>query len=128
MSESIIQQIADGRTDLVFDYLATGHLATSMAKDGTSLIKWCAYYGDVSAMRFLLANGESIQSLGDNLDLLAAAFHGHWRLCQFLMEQGADVNKPAMDTGESRLHAALCNTERLTQDPVLKLLLGKGAI
>src|SRR5206468_12561174 len=94
MSESIIKQIADGRTDLVFDYLAAGHPATSADKDGTSLIKWCAYYGDVSAIRFLLANGESLQSLGDSLDLHAPAFHGHWRLCQFLIEQGADVNKP----------------------------------
>ena len=127
MSESIIKQIADGRTDLVFDYLAAGHLATSADKDGTSLIKWCAYYGDVSAIRFLLANGESIQSLGDNLDLHTAAFHGHWRLCQFLIEQGADVNKPLTDSGESPLHAALCNTERLTHDLVLKVLLSNGA-
>ena len=46
---------------------------------------------------------------------------------QKLIEQGADVNKPAMDTGESPLHAALCNTERLTHDRVLKVLLGNGA-
>jgi hypothetical protein len=37
------------------------------------------------------------------------------------------VNKPEMDTGESPLHAALCNTERLTHDLVLKVLLGNGA-
>ena len=24
------------------------------------VIQWCAYYGDVSAIRFLLANGESL--------------------------------------------------------------------
>jgi len=125
MSESIIKQIADGRTDLVFDYLAAGHPVTSADKDGTSLIKWCAYYGDVSAIRFLLANGESIQSVRD--DLHAAAFHGHWRLCQFLIEQGADVNKTLTDSGETPLHAALCNTERLTHDLVLKVLLGNGA-
>jgi uncharacterized protein len=77
MSKSIIKQITDGRTDLVFDYLAEGHAATSTDKDGVSLIKWCAYFGDVSAIKFLLANGESIQSLGDNLDLNGAAFHGH---------------------------------------------------
>src|SRR3954454_2183001 len=86
MSKSIIKQITDGRTDLVFDYLATGHAATSTDKEGNRLITWCAYYGDVSAIKFLLANGESIQSLGDNLGLHAAAFHGHWRLCQFLIE------------------------------------------
>jgi len=60
MSNSIIKQIIDGRTDLVFDYLAEGHAATSTDKDGVSLIKWCAYFGDVSGIKFLLANGESI--------------------------------------------------------------------
>jgi ankyrin repeat protein len=127
MSSKIMKQITDGRTDLVFDYLAAGHPATSADKDGTSLIRWCAYYGDVSALKFLLAKGESIQSLGDNLDLNGAAFHGHWRLCQFLIEQGADVNKPLADTGESPLHAALCTAERLTHDLALKVLLGNGA-
>ena len=127
MSGSIIKQITDGRTDLVFDCLAQGHAATSTDVDGTSLIKWCAYYGDVSAIKFLLAKGESIQSLGDNLDLNGAAFHGHWRLCQFLIEQGADVNRPLPGTGESPLHAALCTANRLAHDLVLKVLLGNGA-
>ena len=68
------------RTDLVFEYLAAGHPANSADAHGVSLIKWCAYYGDVSAIRFLLANGESLESLGDDLGLNAAAFHGHWRL------------------------------------------------
>jgi hypothetical protein len=62
MSKSIIKQITDGRTDLVFDYLAEGHAATSTDKDGVSLNKWCAYFGDVSGIKFLLANGESIVS------------------------------------------------------------------
>ena len=127
MSKNIIKQITDGRTDLVFDYLSAGHAATSTDTNGTSLIKWCAYYGDVSAIRFLIANGESIQSVGDNLDLNGAAFHGHWRLCQFLIEQGADVNQPLPDSGESPLHAALCTANRLAHDLVLKVLLGNGA-
>jgi hypothetical protein len=59
----MIDRIADGRTDLVFDYLGEGHLATSKDSNGTSLIEWCAYYGDVSAIKFLLANGESLQPL-----------------------------------------------------------------
>jgi uncharacterized protein len=127
MSKSTIEQITDGRTDFVFEYLSAGHAATSTDKDGTRLIKWCAYYGDVSAIKFLLANGESIKSLGDNHDLNAAAFHGHWRLCQFLIEQDADVNKPLPDTGESPLHAALCTANRLAHDLVIKVLLGNGA-
>ena len=67
MQDDVIDRIADGRTDLVFDYIAAGNSATSKDKDGTSLINWCAYYGDVSAIKFLVANGETLQSLGDDL-------------------------------------------------------------
>lgn len=116
MANHLLDRIASGRTDLVFGFVAAGNAATSVAGDGTPLIKWCAYYGDVSAIRFLLANGESPQSLGDNLDLNGAAFHGHWRLCEFLVEQGADVNKPLPDTGETPLHrAAAFGTEETIQ-------------
>ncbi|MCI0604094.1 ankyrin repeat domain-containing protein [bacterium] len=123
----MIQRISDGRTDLVFDYLAAGHAANSTDLNGVSLIKWCAYYGDVSAIRFLLANGESLESLGENFDLNGAVFHGHWQLCQFLIENGADVNHPLPDTGESPLHAALCKADRPAYDYVIKILLANGA-
>ncbi len=127
MSKEFISEIADGRTDLIFNLVAAGHPATTADEYGTSLIKWCAYYGDVSAIKFLLENGESIQTLGDNLDLNGAVFHGQLRLCQFLIEQGADVNKPLSDTGETPLHSALCKTDRRTFDPVLEFLLSSGA-
>ncbi len=117
----------DGRTDLVFDYVAQGQPATSTDQHGTSLILWCAYHGDVSAIRFLLASGESLESLGDNLDLNGAAFHGHWQLCQFLIENGADANHSLADTGESPLHAALCKANRPVYDYVVEILLAHGA-
>lgn len=123
----MLDRICAGRTDLVFDYVAEGYAATSTDRDGVSLIKWCAYYGDVSAIRFLLASGESLESLGENLDLNGAAFHGHWRLCQFLIEKGADVNRPLPDTGETPLHAALCTANRSTHDLVVRVLLANGA-
>ena len=127
MSTVLLDQIANGRTDLVFDYLAAGNSATAVDQGTTSLIRWCAYYGDVSAIKHLLAHGESLKSLGDNLDLNGAAFHGHWQLCQFLIEQGADVNRPLPDTGETPLHAALCTDRRLRHDLILKVLLAHGA-
>ena len=123
----MLDRIINGRTDLVFEYLAAGNAANATDTDGISLIKWCAYYGDVSAIKFLLANGESLASLGESYDLNAAAFHGHWRLCQFLIENGADVNLPLSDTGETPLHAALCTTKRTAHDLVLKVLLASGA-
>jgi len=120
-------QISEGSTDLVFEYVAAGHAATSTGDHGMNLLKWCAHHGDVSAIKFLLMRGESLQSLGGNYDLNGAVFHGHLRLCQYLIEQGADVNQPLADTGESPLHSALCTADRRKHDPVLKLLLERGA-
>jgi uncharacterized protein len=123
----MLDRIADGRTDLVFKYLAQGHPADSMDGRGVSLIKWCAYYGDVSAIRYLVTHGAALASLGENLDLNGASFHGHWQLCQFLIENGADVNHPLPDTGETPLHAAICKANRPVYNHVLKVLLANGA-
>jgi ankyrin repeat protein len=124
---SLLEEIADGRTDLVFEFLADGHAASTVDKDGVSLVQHCAYYGDVSAIKFLLSNGATLESLGKDLGLMNASFHGHWRLCKFLLERGADANYADKDTGETALHAALCTMNRLRHNPVLKVLLGQGA-
>ncbi|MCC6241860.1 MAG: ankyrin repeat domain-containing protein [Gemmatimonadaceae bacterium] len=127
MSLTLLKRIARGRTDLVADLLNLGFPATTRDDAGTSLLQWCAYYGDVSAMRLLLTHGETLDALGHNFDLNGAAFHGHWRLCEFLLEQDADANVPLADTGETPLHAALCTATRMAHDLVLRVLLTHGA-
>jgi ankyrin repeat protein len=122
--QTVLDKIVDGRTDLVFEYLAQGHAANSEDLNGVSLIKWCAYYGDVSAIKYLLAKGESPSALTGELN--AAAFHAHWRLCQFLIEAGQDVNQALPDTGETPLHGALSKGS-LAHDRVVKILLANGA-
>lgn len=124
---ALLDEIVDGRTDLVFEYLASGQPATSTDREGVSLVRWCAYYGDVSAIKHLLAHGATLDSLGANFDLSAASFHGHWRLCKFLLERSANPNSAAADTGETPLHAALCNANRLSRNLVMKVLLAHGA-
>ena len=119
-------RIAAGRTDLVADHLAAGGGANAEVA-GASLLVWCAYYGDVSALRLLLERGEALSSLGADLGLLAATFHGHWRLVQFLLESGASASYADTATGETALHAALCSDDRSTYDVVLKVLLAAGA-
>jgi len=99
----MLERIAERRTDLVFDYVRKGHKPSSKT-NGSSLIQWCGYYGDVSAIEFLLEKGETLDSLGKDKRLDAAAFHGHWRLCQFLIESGEDVNSRETDTGDTPLH------------------------
>jgi ankyrin repeat protein len=123
----VIDRITDGRTDLVFEHVAAGGDARATDAHGCSLIRWCAYYGDVSAIHFLLSHGETLDSLGSNYDLNGAAFHGHWRLCQFLIENGADVNRALPDTGETPLHAALCKPNRPTYAMIVGLLLNRGS-
>ncbi len=123
----MLDRIADGRTDLIFDYLSKGNRADSKDAHGVSLIQWCAYYGDVSAIKHLLSHGETLESLGANFDLNGACFHGHWRLCQFLIERGAEVNRSLPNIGETPLHAALCKADRPAYDHVIKILLANGA-
>lgn len=124
----LLERIADGRTDLVFDHVGNGHSAITEV-NGAKLINWCFYYGDVSAIKFLLAHGESVESLnGDgNFGLGTACFFGHWQLCQFLIERGADVNFAAPDSGETPLHSALVKPNSPHFDLVIRLLLGNGA-
>lgn len=127
MDSSMLQRIADGRTDLVFDYLALGNPVDSIDSAGVTLIRWCAYYGDVSAIRYLMARGASLDELGTNFDLSGAAFHGHWQLCQFLLEQGADANFASPATGETPLHAAVSKANRPAYDLVVRVLLANHA-
>jgi uncharacterized protein len=122
-----VRELADGRTDLVFELMAAGVEPDRKDEGGVSLLSWCAYYGDVSAIRFLLSKGAQLASLGPNLALSAAAFHGHWRLCKFLLEQGADANAADSRNGETPLHSALCTTDRVQHDRVLQVLLSFGA-
>ena len=125
--DPILERIAAGRTDLVFEHVGSGKPATSRDRDGMPLLYWCARYGDVSGMRFLLANGERLASIASLVDLEAAAFFGYWRLCEFLLENGAAVNRPNPETGETPLHAALCKPNRPQYELVVRVLLAAGA-
>ncbi|MBL9076636.1 MAG: ankyrin repeat domain-containing protein [Planctomycetes bacterium] len=127
MPAALLDRIRHGRTDLVFELVASGGAATTTDADGVSLLQWCAWFGDVSALRWLLAHGAAIASLGDDLGLGAAAFHGHWRLCEFLLEQGADPNRADAQTGETPLHAALCKANRPSHTLCVEVLLARGA-
>ena len=74
-----------------------------------------------------MSQGASLAPLGDNLGRQAASFHGHWRLCKFLIQQGAHANHPESGTGETPSHAALCTPDRIAHNLVLRVLLCAGA-
>jgi ankyrin repeat protein len=123
----LAERIAAGRTDLVLETIESGSMPVSASVDGATLLQWCAWYGDVTAVRVLLAHGAAVEELGPNLGLLGAAFHGHWRLCQFLVERGARAGHADGETGETPLHAALTNEDRERYDLVIAVLLAGGA-
>ena len=101
----MLDRIADGRTDLVFDYVASGNPATATA-NGVSLILWCAYHGDVSAIKLLLANGESLAALGENFDL-----NGAWRgATARLAVAGRRSRSELRNAATDRKLAASCET------------------
>ncbi|MCC7113650.1 MAG: ankyrin repeat domain-containing protein [Burkholderiales bacterium] len=123
----MLERIAAGRTDRVFDHLDAGGSANAADAQGVPLISWCAYYGDVSAIRALVARGATLAALGEDLGIHAAAFHGHWRLVEYLLENGADADATMTDTGETPLHSALCVANRPAQALVVDVLLAAGA-
>ena len=124
---NLIQRISDGRTDLIIDHCESGHDIDYTDQYGTSLIKIAAYYGDVSAIKYLLLHGEKLESLGANFDLNGAAFHGHWRLVQYLLEHGADPNRKLAESGETPLHSALSKSNNRNTLPVIQVLIDFGA-
>ena len=124
---SFIQNISDGRTDLIVDHILKGGDVNASDINDISLVKIAAYYGDVSAIKLLLEHGAKLTDLGDNYDLNGAAFHGHWQLCQFLLESGADPNHPLKSTGETPLHSALSKSNDARTLQVIRTLLAYGA-
>ncbi len=109
------------------DWLTAGGDPRAAAPDGTPLLLWCAYYGDVTAVRLLLDRGETLETLGPDLGLNGAAFHGHWRLVEFLLERGADPNSRDPETGETPLHSALTKRNRAGGEAAAEVLLRAGA-
>jgi uncharacterized protein len=120
-------RVANGRTDLIIDVIAGLNSGPLPEVAAASLLQWAAYYGDVSAVKTLLDRGETLSRLGRDLGLNAAAFHGHWQLCEFLIERGASAKYADPTTGETPLHSALTNDDRLKYDLVVKVLLRAGA-
>lgn len=119
---ALLRRVENGRTDLVYELHAD-----ILRTNGAPLLAWSAYYGDVTACRVLLGAGQSLVALGADLGLNGAAFHGHWQLCEFLIENGASARFVDPITAETPLHSALTNEDRLRYDLVLKVLLRAGA-
>lgn len=128
MKESeIVERISRGRTDFIVKLLQKEDWKELLKKGRIKPLQWLVYYNDVTGLRMILENGGTLESININDELGNAAFFGHWKVCDFLINQGADVNYHVDKTKETPLHNALAKAGRPYYYYVVKLLVEKGA-
>jgi ankyrin repeat protein len=125
--EQILDLISRGRTDLVFELLKLPDWKAVLHEGPHKPIQWFVYYNDTTALKAVLDAGGDLSSLDLDQELGHASFFGHWKVVDFLIKHGANVNYAQPDTGETPLHSALCKAGRPYFLLVLKLLVENGA-
>ena len=123
----ILDRISRGRTDLVFELLKLDRWKDVLHEGQVKPLQWFVYYNDTTALKAVLNAGGDLSSIDLDSELGHASFFGHWKVVDFLILQGADVNWSVPDTGETPLHSALCKAGRPYFLYVLKLLVENGA-
>lgn len=124
---ALLERIAAGRTDLVFELLALPDWRAALHEGAIKPMQWFVYYNDVTALKAVLAAGGDLASIDLNRELGHASFFGHWKVADFLVAHGADAKHANADTGETPLHSALCKAGRPAFGYVVRLLLEHGA-
>lgn len=123
----LLDRIGRGRTDLICDLLQLSGWRDLLLAGEVKALQWCVYYNDVTALRAVVAAGGGLESLDLDAELGHAAFFGHWKVCDFLLAHGANVNARVADTGETPLHGALAKAGRPYFLYVVRLLVEHGA-
>jgi len=126
-AQQILEFISRGRTDYVFHLLKKTDWQELLHKGPVKPLQWFVYYNDTTALRAVLESGGTLDSINLNEELGNAAFFGHWKVCDFLINHGADVNAPVDKTNETPLHNALAKAGRPYYFYVVKLLVERGA-
>jgi uncharacterized protein len=128
MDEATIRdRIARGRTDLVFELLKLPDWREVLHAGQVKLLQWFVYYNDTTALKAILGAGGDLKSIDLDRELGHASFFGHWKVADFLISHGANVNSSVPETGETPLHSALCKAGRPYFLYVVKLLVENGA-
>ncbi|MEZ5347381.1 MAG: ankyrin repeat domain-containing protein [Pyrinomonadaceae bacterium] len=123
----ILDLISRGRTDLVFELLSLPNWTGVLSEGPVKVMQWFVYYNDTTALKAVLNAGGDLESLDLDQELGNAAFFGHWKVADFLISRGADVNFALPDTGETALHNALAKAGRPYYYYVVDLLIKNGA-
>jgi len=125
--EKIIEFISRGRTDFIFELLNVPDWKEVLHKGQIKPLQWLVYYNDTTGLKAILKAGGNLDSIDLNKELGNAAFFGHWKVCDFLINNGADINAYVDKTKETPLHNALSKAGRPYYFYVVKLLVDKGA-
>lgn len=125
--ETILDRISRGRTDLVFELLKLPDWQSVLNEGDFKPIQWFVYYNDTTAIKAVLAAGGDLTSIDLDQELGHASFFGHWKVVDFLISHGANVNCRVPETGETPLHNALTKAGRPYFLNVIKLLVENGA-
>lgn len=126
-SDKILNLISRGRTDLIFQLLALDNWKELLHEGNVKPLQWLVYYNDTTALKAVMAAGGDLSSINLNDELGNAAFFGHWKVCDFLIGQGADVNYSVDKTDEKPLHNALAKAGRPYYLYTVKILVENGA-
>lgn len=125
--QKIIEYISRGRTDFIFDLMKIRDWKELLHQGQVRPLQWLVYYNDTTGLKAILEKGGDFSSINLNEELGNAAFFGHWKVCDFLINAGANVNAPVDKTNETPLHNALSKAGRPYYFYVVKLLVEKGA-
>lgn len=122
----ILDYISRGRTDFIIELLKAPDWKAILNSGSIKPLQWLVYYNDVTGLRAVLDAGGDLSSLNLDIELGNAAFFGHWKVCDFLIKQGANVNAVVPQTHETPLHAAVSKAGRPYYYYVVKLLVENG--
>lgn len=125
--QKIIEFIGRGRTDFIFELIKQPDWKEALNTGNVKLCQWLVYYNDVTALRAILEAGGDLSSINLDDELGNAAFFGHWKVCDFLIKQGASADAIIDKTGERPLHNALAKAGRPYYLYTIKILVENGA-
>lgn len=87
-ASKIIELISRGRTDFIIKLIKKPNWKELLKEGRIKPLQWLVYYNDVTGLRAVIENGGSLESININDELGNAAFFGHWKVCDFLINQG----------------------------------------
>ncbi len=125
--EKMLTLISRGRTDYILDLLHEPNWKSIVEEGPVKPLQWLVYYNDLTGLKAVMKAGGNLDSINLNNELGNAAFFGHWKICDFLINHGADVNAHVDKSNETPLHNALAKAGCPFYYYVVKQLVEKGA-